>query len=558
MKEGVEVKRRWHKIRKYDSCFTGQDAVNVVLQYLQEDSGNFGCNVSRHNAVKLCQALMDYSVFEPICNTCSPKKFHDVGTKLYRFINIEEEDDDEKNHVYHPPEKLRSRMSTDLEFDGNNDDTCKPRTLRPNDRPLRCINEKSEERLQTIPAYQHSNYNVWLSKQTTQKHHSGISDTQMTADTYSNNNIVNLRVLNEREMGFLRKSIRRLTHPETHTDQNKKTMVKHSSLPTVLSNNTRYNLPVNVICDVWREVALLRLLLIVEIPILEGIMNDDIFSTESSSVPSDASSTVLRKHNSCSAVSSTGYVDLWTRAAVACLDNLDCMYLLPTETYSVNDSTNYKLKLFKLVSDGYSRQKEPLISGRMFDVFLVIFTSLLENNKESAAIEAIQLAVLLLPSHQREQLKYLMDFVCVVVRDKWTQLSKNFSNEELAIKELADAVIHNPVLSKKQAARYIGFMSTHAEAIFTVPPEVEAQVHRQLQKLAKGNDDAVLEMVYCEQITELEFEHQREDATETALVELMNSIIDDTNIPLKDKKQWLKKLQRCHPDVFSRNFCDML
>lgn len=38
----------------------------------------------------------------------------------------------------------------------------------------------------------------------------------------------------------------------------------------------------------------------------------------------------------------------------------------------------------------------------------------------------------------------------------------------------------------------------------------------------------------------------------------MNSIIDDATMSLREKKQWLKKLQKSHPDVYDQHFSDML
>ena len=66
------------------------------------------------------------------------------------------------------------------------------------------------------------------------------------------------------------------------------------------------------------------------------------------------------------------------------------------------------------------------------------------------------------------------------------------------------------------------------------------------------------EPVYCKQVSEAEFRKQQQDGTEVALVELINSILDDTKMHLKAKKQKLKQLQKHHPQLYMRHFGDML
>lgn len=53
LKEHVEVKRRRVKMRSYDHCFTGTDAVDVVLERLHAERLNFAKEVSRDKACKV-------------------------------------------------------------------------------------------------------------------------------------------------------------------------------------------------------------------------------------------------------------------------------------------------------------------------------------------------------------------------------------------------------------------------------------------------------------------------------------------------------------------------
>lgn len=88
----VEVKRRRHNLKSYHDCFLGSEAVDVVLAHLSL-SRFFGDEaVPRYKAVRLCQALMESRVFEPVGVKVFGKekkqaKFEDSSCSLYRFLS---------------------------------------------------------------------------------------------------------------------------------------------------------------------------------------------------------------------------------------------------------------------------------------------------------------------------------------------------------------------------------------------------------------------------------------------------------------------------------------
>ena len=53
LREKVELKRRCLKMRHYSSCFTGADAVDVVLHFLLSEKDVFSEDLSKENAVKV-------------------------------------------------------------------------------------------------------------------------------------------------------------------------------------------------------------------------------------------------------------------------------------------------------------------------------------------------------------------------------------------------------------------------------------------------------------------------------------------------------------------------
>ncbi|XP_029001265.1 DEP domain-containing protein 7 [Betta splendens] len=84
----VEVKRRRHNLKSYHDCFLGSEAVDVVLAHITLNRLFGDEAVPRHKAVRLCQALMDSRVFEPVGVRAKKRAaFEDSGCSLYRFLS---------------------------------------------------------------------------------------------------------------------------------------------------------------------------------------------------------------------------------------------------------------------------------------------------------------------------------------------------------------------------------------------------------------------------------------------------------------------------------------
>lgn len=86
----MEVRSCRRHLRVYAECFTGSDAVDTVLSYLMQNVAFCTSEVSRLKAARLCQALMEAKVFEPVGTKLFRKDkeviFEDSGASLYRFL----------------------------------------------------------------------------------------------------------------------------------------------------------------------------------------------------------------------------------------------------------------------------------------------------------------------------------------------------------------------------------------------------------------------------------------------------------------------------------------
>ncbi|XP_061815815.2 DEP domain-containing protein 4 isoform X2 [Nerophis lumbriciformis] len=87
----VEVRRRRRHLRTHTNSFTGSDAVDAVLSYLMQNTNIYATDVSRLKAARLCQALMEAKVFEPVgaklFRRDKDEAFEDNSGSLYRFLD---------------------------------------------------------------------------------------------------------------------------------------------------------------------------------------------------------------------------------------------------------------------------------------------------------------------------------------------------------------------------------------------------------------------------------------------------------------------------------------
>ncbi|KAM4748824.1 DEP domain-containing protein 4 [Rhinophrynus dorsalis] len=90
LKTQVEVKSRRQHLRTYANCFTGSDAVDVVLCHLMQNMYLSSLDISRTKGIHLCQALMDHKVFEPLSAKLfrgeTELVFEDSNNHFYRFL----------------------------------------------------------------------------------------------------------------------------------------------------------------------------------------------------------------------------------------------------------------------------------------------------------------------------------------------------------------------------------------------------------------------------------------------------------------------------------------
>ncbi|CAB1331940.1 unnamed protein product [Coregonus sp. 'balchen'] len=228
--------------------------------------------------------------------------------------------------------------------------------------------------------------------------------------------------------------------------------------------------------------------------------------------------------------------------------------------------------------------------------------SLLQPQLEQVAIEALQLCTLLLPPASRRKLQLLMRMISRMSQNvdlprlhdaiaTHTLMVHMFSHCMLGCEEEMD-------LDELLATRLVSFLMDHHQEILQVPVYLQNAVQDHIVYLRKvqvqyccrmfffplsiffdfqllyidvyENYEPVLFPLldkipgsvgapvpvysFCRRISTKEFEEQKLSVSQAAIADLLESLVKDKNMSMKDRKKNLKQFQRQYPDIYARHF----
>uniref|UniRef100_A0A3B3H6S3 DEP domain-containing protein n=1 Tax=Oryzias latipes TaxID=8090 RepID=A0A3B3H6S3_ORYLA len=391
----VEVQRCRRHLRVHAECFTGSDAVDTVLSYLMQNVMFCTSDLSRLKAARLCQALMEAKVFEP------------VGTKLFRREK-EVTFEDSSYNLYHFLEYKGVSSSTvkegsvDIENIEPEEHGAKRKKMSRFDELLTISNplavkpsERMVERLLRTINLQPCLSSA-LKKPTT---NSGFLSKSVVDEVWKQQTL--LQLLQMVELPVLECI---LTSPERVQPQRCRVPV-HGDL--VISNTCldrelpdTLNLPQ---MDEWLSAAADCL---------------ELFPDQLIMVAGEK----LSKQDGAASM----------------------------EAANLEQMISHKRLLFDTIAKYYSGQdKAPLLSGRYLDIHAAIL-NLLDEGKRQDAIRASQLCLRLLDTSSRDELRRLLAFMATAAQPDACQLQKKTDNRILVCRTFQRALIQNHELTRSR------------------------------------------------------------------------------------------------------------
>uniref|UniRef100_A0A3B4CJX6 DEP domain-containing protein n=1 Tax=Pygocentrus nattereri TaxID=42514 RepID=A0A3B4CJX6_PYGNA len=190
---------------------------------------------------------------------------------------------------------------------------------------------------------------------------------------------------------------------------------------------------------------------------------------------------------------------------------------------------------------------------------------LLQPALERLAVEALQLCTLLLPPASRRKLQLLLRMMSRMSQNvdmprlhdvigTRTLMVQTFSRCVLCCEEEVD-------LDELLATRLLSFLMDHHQEILQVPVYLRnavedhiAYLRSQTRHSGIGSGVAMPTYSFCRQISTQEFEEQKLSVSQAAIADLLESILKDKTMSVKEKKKKLKMFQKEYPDIYSRRF----
>ncbi|XP_051855411.1 DEP domain-containing protein 1A isoform X1 [Antechinus flavipes] len=192
--------------------------------------------------------------------------------------------------------------------------------------------------------------------------------------------------------------------------------------------------------------------------------------------------------------------------------------------------------------------------------------SLLQPHLERVAIDALQICCLLLPPPNRRKLQLLMRMIARMSQNvDMPKLHDAMGTRSLMIQTFSRCVLccaEEVDLDELLATRLVSFLMDHHQEILQVPSHLQAAVEKHLDYLRKGHitypgDELIAALPtysYCKQISTQEFDEQKVSTSQAAIAELLENIIKDKNLSLKEKKKKLKQFQKEYPAIYQTRF----
>ncbi|XP_047729166.1 DEP domain-containing protein 1A isoform X3 [Prionailurus viverrinus] len=307
--------------------------------------------------------------------------------------------------------------------------------------------------------------------------------------------------------------------------------------------------------EVWRYIILIYLQTILGVSSLEEVINPN------QVVPQYImyNMTNTSKHGIVILQDKSDDLPHWVLSAMKCLANW------PRSNMNNPTYVGFERDVFRTIADYFLDLPEPLLTFEYYELFVSIL-GLLQPHLERVAIDALQLCCLLLPPPNRRKLQLLMRMISRMSQNvDMPQLHDAMGTRSLMIHTFSRCVLccaEEVDLDELLAARLVSFLMDHHQEILQVPSYLQTAVDKHLDYLKKGyiknpGDGLIVPLPtysYCKQISAQEFDEQKVSTSQAAIAELLENIIKNKSLPLKEKRKKLKQFQKEYPLIYQKRF----
>ncbi|XP_071815898.1 DEP domain-containing protein 7-like [Apostichopus japonicus] len=519
LKENVDVRTRKHRMKTFEHCFLGSDAVDVVLGYLKQDE-HIRQSITREKVTKLCTHFLESNVFLDAESGPSTKgHFEDNPTHYYRFHS----------------QVTNSCSSSECQ--------CKSKDGGSSDKPFQRLKKRRSFGKGKSMKLEFGPYQKPANKQ-------GVLLTETPMLGLSSSAVLEGIFASEipKSSPVLRRSSRILSS------------FRRSKPPSKTENRIDEGISAEEKDEIWQEIIVQRLLHLMDIPVLENILSCSLHcfygQNFSESIAGDLSADIQEDYRG-----SILDGDPWIKAAIRCIeDEMEVITIISHCHARAQELDSpdlaYKLYLFKYICEIYSAERGPLIPPQLLDVVSAILGAL-ANGKTSRAIELCQICLLLVGNQARDKIQRLLEFMVIASDSRQIRLEVKTDNRTTILNLFRPALVNSPLLSNTQCLNLVSFWLDCHSKVLKVPLSVQRHAKDKIDAAEMGLENQTT-VTFCQKMSKSDYNQQMNISTQKALKDLTNHIIDDTATSLKEKKQHLKGLQKHHSDVYNQYFPDMV
>ncbi|XP_059905385.1 DEP domain-containing protein 4 [Gadus macrocephalus] len=493
----VEVRSRRKHLRVHADCFTGSDAVDAVLSYLMQNVVFCASEVSRLKAARLCQALMEAKVFEPVGTKLFRRDkdtaFEDGSCSLYRFLECKSlssslsKDCDSENVTPGELESKKKKASRQHELRTFSNPLAVGPSERGVERVLRRINLQPS--LALALDHRAPSSSSFLSK--------AALEALWRQQTL-------LQLLQVVELPMLECILS--SPPRARGAQACPRPPGSGHQDLVISNTC-----------LERELHQM-----LHLPRLDDWL-----------------------------LAAADCLELLPDRLIVAVGG----QLAAAAGEGPGAAAGPKRLLFNVIAKHYGGQETgPLLAGRYSDVHVAIH-GLLERGEEAAALKASQLCLRLLDASGRDQLRRLLAFMAQAAAPDACRLHRQIPNRMLVSRTFQKAVVRSCELSPAQSQALLLFLMDQHTRLFKTPSCVIEAVRKTLRDMQKGKDpDSIGTFTFCQQVSPQQYEDQREASTLQSLKRLLSDVVLSDRLPAKERSRLVKEFQKHHPVVFLQHF----
>ncbi|TWW68159.1 DEP domain-containing protein 7 isoform X1 [Takifugu flavidus] len=487
----VEVKRRRHNLKSYHDCFLGSEAVDVVLAHLTLNRFFGDEPVPRYKAVRLCQALMDSKVFEPVGAKVFGKEkkrvtFEDSSCSLYRFPS--------PTHGPSAPLDNANSQSTATIRSGY-----RTRSRNKNSYSPSCDSEEvrrytTHSPFRTDKSVEEVLRNLNLSSTITpQMINLGLSQ-ELVDEVWQQQAV--FRLLQLIELPLLEnllegKDALQPSFPSRDSDQDLLYTSSYLDREVLKAFSEAQ-------ADDWMAAA---------VDCLEFLPDELVVEV--------------------------------SRGLSAC----------------ASDLPRCKRLMYEVLAQHYGHtQQPPLLSNHVFDIHSGI-SELLVNGKLDQALETLQLSLKLQDSRSREELRRLLRFMATAAKSQEIKLHKEIENRMAVKRSFSSAIVYSRRLSKGKVDLMVLFMMDNHCDLFKIPVSLHQLVSNRIMNLIQGKDpDTATGPTFCTRVGAEAYSEIGQKTTKEELWSLLRTIHENPKFSSKEKRRLLGQFYKGHPEIFVEYF----